>query len=213
MTSRGGIFTLIELLVTIAIMAILASLLLPALGQARGMARQITCLNNMKQHAVCYAYYLDDNNGFYPSGVATDQLYYHFLRMAEYLNAKTKTGLYRIYDNIDGNLVAATTPLLRCPDEMDTTYNNSYAINRYIGSEPWHVAYLWYQKLSKIGNPSSTIQLMDGNNAYLGYYDFTGVTPADARYRHAKNANILWVDAHAAASRESTIGHRTWFYE
>jgi prepilin-type N-terminal cleavage/methylation domain-containing protein/prepilin-type processing-associated H-X9-DG protein len=65
MRRRKGGFTLVELLVVIAIVAILAALLLPALGRAKIAANNAVCMNNLRQQRIGLTLYVDDF-GVYP---------------------------------------------------------------------------------------------------------------------------------------------------
>jgi len=64
--SRRTGFTLIELLVVIGIIAILASLLLPALSKGKARAQTIDCIDHLRQLQLCWHMYTHDNNGLLP---------------------------------------------------------------------------------------------------------------------------------------------------
>jgi prepilin-type N-terminal cleavage/methylation domain-containing protein/prepilin-type processing-associated H-X9-DG protein len=66
MDRRTRAFTLVELLVVISILALLISILLPALRGARAQARQVACGSNLRQVALSLGMYADDARDWYP---------------------------------------------------------------------------------------------------------------------------------------------------
>ena len=62
-------FTLIELLVVISIIALLLSILVPALRRAREQAKSVVCLSNLRQQGLTMALYIEDNDGYYSRSI------------------------------------------------------------------------------------------------------------------------------------------------
>ena len=99
-----GKFTIIELLMVIAIIAILAGMLLPALNKARDMAKKINCVSNQKSCGTAVIMYAGDYKEWHPLAFVGDNFYTNW----EYRNiinqfAGWAIGLYTGYRYVNAN--------------------------------------------------------------------------------------------------------------
>lgn len=216
LTHAGGAFTLIELLVVVAVIAILAGLLLPALSGSKTSARRVACLSHLRQMALAAQTYTEANRQSYPiaytngvvDGVAVVWAWDFTTRLTQ--PPQVTAGL--LWEGLPVGQIQQC-PAWRGPanwladPHTGYNYNTSYLGHGQLESIPEPA------RASDVKQPAATALFGDGEyaggaNKFMrapwpnpGDATFRGRWAGTQGFRHGGRSNVAFCDGHAEARR------------
>lgn len=203
--NEAGAFTLIEIIVAVGIIALLATLLFPAMKNVRELSHTASCMSNLSQIGKGLLAYASDNNGSLPAAKDNTKSWPQrtfMFQINPYLGNLPATtsqqqnkvcfdGVFRCRGKKDWNLAGPT-------DQQKTSYGMNTFSPTSIPSEG--------KRLAAIEYPSKTLLVadvqMDGDyalrNTHYMYRDYKAL-------RHQKKDNILFCDGHVETLPEGSF--------
>jgi prepilin-type N-terminal cleavage/methylation domain-containing protein/prepilin-type processing-associated H-X9-DG protein len=200
--SRG--FTLIELLVVIAVIALLLSILMPALSKAKDLAMGAACKGNLKNYTLAMAMYLDDNEGNFcdpgkcyfkstaalpvESGIAGNHLHLRWCNGDIDLKSHREYGgsLFPYLTDARSFICPAFKRLAsqHSNDQFYLQYGSSirnyepwynYTMNAYVGSTSSSVSESSVKNISQVKNPATTFSFTEESSFVDTAYNASGL--------------------------------------
>ncbi len=182
-------FTLIELLIVIAIIAILASMLLPALNKARDNAKGSQCMSNLRQLGTIALLYITENRDYFPFGeLSGNHTRYHMVLYKTMRATKERSSYFF------------------CPVDPGLTRNTMVGLfNQGRISYGYNSRYLSKAKVTQAKQPSHTILLADSAidilstdspGGYCRINAWNNTNDAYPALRHNFRATLLKIDGH-----------------